>query len=122
MALQNADKRFFRSEQNGHCIQQVTDAPGISAIFSQTKYGHFWHENQGYPFPTDPCWCLLYGSPRRPLEEVAVELNLRDGMPVILYYEDPLEEFEVSEELLKRETVASQWRACADWSSRRRIK
>jgi len=31
MALQNADKRFFRSEQNGHCIQQVTDARGIFA-------------------------------------------------------------------------------------------
>src|SRR5271163_4131569 len=28
MALQNAEKRHFRSEQNGHCDQQVTDVPG----------------------------------------------------------------------------------------------
>jgi hypothetical protein len=31
MALQSTDKRCFRSEQNGHCIQQVTDVPGIFA-------------------------------------------------------------------------------------------
>jgi hypothetical protein len=28
MALQNAEKRHFRSEQNGHCDQPVTDVPG----------------------------------------------------------------------------------------------
>ena len=27
MALQNTEKRHFRSEQNGHCDQQVTDVP-----------------------------------------------------------------------------------------------
>lgn len=27
MALQNAEKRYFHSEQNGHCIQPVTDVP-----------------------------------------------------------------------------------------------
>jgi hypothetical protein len=28
MALQNAEKNHFRSEQNGYCHQQVTDVPG----------------------------------------------------------------------------------------------
>ena len=27
MVLQNAEKRYFHSEQNGHCIQPVTDVP-----------------------------------------------------------------------------------------------
>jgi hypothetical protein len=31
MAPQNADKRRFRCEQNGHYIQQVTAVPGIFA-------------------------------------------------------------------------------------------
>jgi hypothetical protein len=31
MALQNAEKRCFRSEQKGNYIQQVTDVPGIFA-------------------------------------------------------------------------------------------
>ena len=36
MALRNADKRCFRSERNGHCIQQVTDVPGIFAhVFAE---------------------------------------------------------------------------------------
>jgi hypothetical protein len=28
MALQNAEKNHFRSEQNGYCHQQVTGVPG----------------------------------------------------------------------------------------------
>jgi hypothetical protein len=31
MALQNPKKSCFRSEQNGHCLQQVTGVPGIFA-------------------------------------------------------------------------------------------
>jgi hypothetical protein len=31
MALQNAEKRYFRSEQKGNYFQQVTDVPGIFA-------------------------------------------------------------------------------------------
>ncbi len=31
MALQNPEKGCFRSAQNGHCLQQVTGAPGIFA-------------------------------------------------------------------------------------------
>ena len=31
MALQDANQRGFRSEQNGLCIQQVTDAPSTFA-------------------------------------------------------------------------------------------
>jgi hypothetical protein len=27
MAAQNAEERYFLSEQNGHCIQSVTDVP-----------------------------------------------------------------------------------------------
>jgi hypothetical protein len=52
--------------------------------------------NSGAGTNEDPCWCLRYGSPLRPLDELAAELDLRDGMPMLLYYEDPSEEFEVS--------------------------
>ena len=78
--------------------------------------------NSGAGTDEDPCWCLRFGSPLRPLDEVAAELNLRDGMPVLLYYEDPSEEFEVSAVLVKRGTVVPQWRARADWDTMRRIR
>jgi hypothetical protein len=52
--------------------------------------------NSGDGTATDPCWCQLYGSPLCPLDEVADDLNLCDGMPVLLYYADPSEDFEVS--------------------------
>ena len=32
MARQNAEKRYFLSKQNGHCIQQVTGLPGIFSL------------------------------------------------------------------------------------------
>jgi hypothetical protein len=38
------------------------------------------------------CWCLWYQD--RNLDELGEELNLRDGMSVLLFYEDPSEEFE----------------------------
>jgi hypothetical protein len=78
--------------------------------------------NSGAGTDTDPCWCLLYGSPLRPLDEVADDLNLRDGMPVLLYYADPSEEFEVSAVLVRRDSLGPRWLACADWTTIHRIR
>ena len=67
------------------------------------------------------CWCLRYGSPLRTLDEFTDELELHDGMPVTLYYEDESEEFEVSAVLM--ETAAPpRWHARADWKTRRQIR
>ena len=60
--------------------------------------------NSVYGEDGNTCWCLCYGSPLRPLDDVAGELGLRDGMPVILYYEDESEEFEVSAVLVETAT------------------
>src|SRR5215469_1759254 len=38
------------------------------------------------------CWCLRYND--RLLNEVAAELHLSEGQSVIVYYDDPAEEFE----------------------------
>lgn len=38
------------------------------------------------------CWCLRYQG--RDLDELGWELNLRNGMSVVLFYEDLSEEFE----------------------------
>jgi hypothetical protein len=67
--------------------------------------------NSGGGADEDPCWCLRYGSPLRPLDDAAAELNLCDGMPVLLYYEDPSEGLEVSGVLVTGGTVVPQWRA-----------
>ena len=67
------------------------------------------------------CWCLRYGSPLRDLDEFTEELGLRDGMPVVLYYEDESEEFEVSAVLIETAT-RPHWHARADWKSRRQIR
>jgi hypothetical protein len=70
----------------------------------------------------DPCWCLKFGSPLRPLDEFETALNLSEGMPVVLYYRDESEEFEVSAVLSKSVAGGPLWRACADWNTMRRIR
>jgi hypothetical protein len=88
-------------------------------IMALRMYADF---NSGTGTDEDPYWCLRYGSPLRPLDEVAAELNLCEGMPELLYYEDRSEEFEVSAVLVKRGTIGPQWHACADWDTMRRIR
>jgi len=69
------------------------------------------------------CWCLRYGSRLQPLDEVAEMLGLRDGMPVILFYEDESEAFEVSAILLEQPaTTTPRWHAQAEWKTRRQIR
>jgi hypothetical protein len=69
------------------------------------------------------CWCLCYGSPRRSLDNVAEELRLRDGMHVVLYYEDPSEEFEVSGTLIEQPIGAvPRWHTRADWTTRKQLR
>ena len=69
------------------------------------------------------CWCLRYGSPLQPLDDFAEELRLRDGMPVVLYYEDESEEFEVSAILIEQPVgTMPRWHARADWKTRKQIR
>jgi hypothetical protein len=72
------------------------------------------------------CWLPKYGPGLRPLDEVAGELHLWDGMPVLLYYEERSEtyeeEFEVSAVLEERKDSNIRWWAMPDWSTFRRIK
>jgi hypothetical protein len=72
--------------------------------------------------PGDLYWCLRYGPTFRPLDEVAEELGLYEGMKVTLYYEDTDEEFEVSAVLSKNDGSGPHWQALADMSSFRRIR
>jgi hypothetical protein len=67
------------------------------------------------------CWCLRYGSPLRDLDEFTEALGLHDGMPVVLYYEDESEEFEVSAVLMETDTHP-HWHARAEWKTRRQIR
>jgi len=78
--------------------------------------------NSGSESTDDPCWCSKFGSPLRPLEAFEAVLNLSEGMPVVLYYRDESEEFEVSAVLSKSGAGGPQWRACADWDTMRRIR
>ncbi len=73
-----------------------------------------------------PCWLLLYGPDRRPLDEVAEQLGLRPGMAVTLFYEEAYEgrteAFEVSAVLEEHDDPVVRWWALPDWSTRRDIK
>jgi hypothetical protein len=69
-----------------------------------------------------PCWLLRYGMPRKPLDEVAGELELTDGMAVTLFYEDGVEEFEVTARLQRHDVASVRWQALPDWSTMRRIR
>jgi len=68
------------------------------------------------------CWCLRYGDPLRPLDNVADELRIEVGTVVTLYYEDPSEEFEVSAVMERMGDSAVKWAALPDWSTFRRIR
>ena len=69
-----------------------------------------------------PCWVLRYGPDRRPLDEFADKLELRDGMLVTLFYEDPSEEFEVTGRLIEPKDPDRRWKALPDWDTFRRIR
>jgi hypothetical protein len=69
------------------------------------------------------CWCLRYGSALTALDDLAEQLGLREGMPVVLYYEDESEEFEVSAVLMEQTPgIVPRWHARADWQTRRQIR
>jgi hypothetical protein len=72
------------------------------------------------------CWSLRYGvkpgDVGKPLDEVAELLNLRAGMPVVLFYEDAAEEIEVSGVLELTDGDHPRWRARADWETFRRLR
>ncbi len=63
------------------------------------------------------CWCLWYNDTI--LDEAAEELGLVDGQKVILFYEDPAEEFEFDAVLLFRK---GRWIARYDESSYRLLR
>ena len=63
------------------------------------------------------CWCLRHNG--RLLDEAAGELQLSEGQAVILYYEDPAEEFECDGMLSYRDGC---WRALPDESSFRLVR
>lgn len=63
------------------------------------------------------CWCLRHNG--QPLDEVAGELQLSEGQPIILYYEDPAEEFEFDALLSHRD---GRWEALPDDSSYRLLR
>ena len=68
------------------------------------------------------CWLLRYGPTRRPLDEVAQDLGLQPGMLVTLFYEDEVEEFEVTASLEEHDDSAVRWWALPDWRTRRQIR
>jgi hypothetical protein len=63
------------------------------------------------------CWCLRYD--RKPLGEVAEELDLKEGQAVVVYYEDPSEEFEFDAVLSFRNEM---WQANYDQSTYRLVR
>lgn len=87
------------------------------ALRIYADFNSVYYEN-GYT-----CWCLRYGPAMTPLDEVAEQLGLRQGMPVVLYYADESEEFEVAGVLLKQAPgILPRWHARADWGTRRQIR
>ena len=67
------------------------------------------------------CWCLRYEG--KTLDDVASSLGLYDGMPVILYYEDPSEEWEMDAVLGHIAKPGwTMWMALPDEKTHRRLR
>lgn len=110
-------------ENRGETLPLETDRAGQRAAVDRMTaslriYADF---NSSYGEGDSICWCLCYGSPLRSVDDLAEELGLRDGMAVILYYEDESEEFEVSAVLMETAT-RPRWHARADWNTRRQLR
>jgi hypothetical protein len=69
-------------------------------------------------------WCWLLRHQGALLDEVAVPLGLYDGMAVTLYYEDPVDEFEVDAILghLAEPGWNTRWMALPDWNTVRHLR
>ncbi|QJP17353.1 hypothetical protein G3545_29155 [Starkeya sp. ORNL1] len=69
-------------------------------------------------------WCWLLRHDGKLLDEVATTLDLRDGLFVTLYYEDPGEEFEVDAVLghIAEPGWDTMWMALPNWDSYRRLR
>ena len=78
--------------------------------------------NSGGSPGAGPCWCLRFGIDRKPLDDLAAELGLVDGLEVVLYYEDASEEFEVRAHLISPKNSGDPWQALPDWQTERRIR
>jgi hypothetical protein len=72
---------------------------------------------------TEACGAGSHGT-RGTLLEVAASLEVYDGMPVTLYYEDPGEEFEVDAILghIDEPGWSTRWMALPDWRTKRRLR
>jgi hypothetical protein len=68
------------------------------------------------------CWCLRHNE--RILDECTEELGLYDGMPVVIFYQDELEEFEYDAILGHSLDVhwMGMWMARFEQSTFRRIR
>jgi hypothetical protein len=70
-------------------------------------------------------WCYILRYDERPLGEVAKELDLYEGMPVVLYYSDSIDEFEYEGILSYRTAspvIGRQWMAQLNDQTFRRIR
>ncbi len=69
-------------------------------------------------------WCWLLRHDGGLLDEVAASLDLKDGLPVTLYYDDPAEEFEVDAVLGRLAGTGwdARWIALPDWNTLRRLR
>jgi hypothetical protein len=69
------------------------------------------------------CYCLLVDG--RKLKDVAAELGVYEGMPVVVFYEDCADEFEFDGVLSFRSSLplsGPEWVAIVDESTFRRIR
>ena len=64
-------------------------------------------------------WCSVIRHEGRPIDEVAAELRLVEGMAVTLFYADPAEEFEYDGGMSYR---TNRWLARADLASYRLLR
>jgi len=69
-------------------------------------------------------WCWLLRHNGTLLDDVATSLEIYEGMPVTLYYEDPADEFEVDAILghLVEPGWNNMWMALPDWNTMRRLR
>jgi len=82
-----------------------------------TDFNTVWEDEHGEWYSA-----MTYNGQR--LDAVENSLGLTEGMPVVLYYEDPTEEWEVDGTLWcpNNPQVYLKWHARVDWATYRRIR
>lgn len=105
------DKKIGQQPSKAIFLHRSSELSGIEAVNLRIYADFNSVSGDGW------CWCLRFNG--KLLDDIAGELKLSEGQRVVLFYQDPSEEFELDAVLSLRD---GRWQAKYDESSYRLLR